>query len=692
MPEFRDQTLYFIVIDRFHDGNPQNNVGKDGTTYDATRKEWYKYWGGDLLGIVRKLDYLRGMGISAIWITPVFDQVDTLVQLAVPMAPYHGYWTKDFKRIDEHLVEDPAHVRVFTRNDTIFDDLIKQMHERGMRLVLDVVCNHSNPNAIGARGELYDDGRKLATYDEDRDQWYHHAGEVTDWRNLNEIQEKSFAGLSDFNEESFAFRSYIKSAIQLWLDKGCDALRVDTVKHMPLWFWQEFTGDMLKHNPDLFMFGEWFLGGVYDPDAVTFANRSGMSMLDFAMCFALQNAFAKDRSLRELADVVERDGAYRTASELVTFIDNHDLQRFLSLRNDPVRLRMAVDVIMVARGIPCIYYGTEQALHDDTNQGNDPYNRPMMASWDEEAMIYRDIAKLARLRRENLAVQKGGMFTRALSDDVYVFERAYMGHSCLVAVSKGAAHRVSLSHLALPDGVYTNLLADEGAASQAAEKKPIQVEDKDPLPVKDHDKDHDKDKDRDKDHDKDKDRDKDHDKDRDKDHDKDKDRDKDKDHDKDKGFAAIKLKAPVRITERSGDPGPDIAAPLRVKDGKAELVLPRDTVMVFHCTPPALSGKVIITVQLNGLQTQHGESIYVVGDCPELGSWDQARALRLEYINVNTWSLDVPFNQSVGELVRYKYFVKDAAGHLRRENCLGHKHRVPQSGRGNFRDLWEDLP
>src|SRR5262249_44998477 len=142
------------------------------------------------------LDYLHRMGISGIWLTPVFDQVDSVVQMAVPMAPYHGYWAKDFKRIDEHLVEHPDHVRVFSRSDTIFDRLIADMHGRGMKLILDVVCNHSNPTTPGARGELYDDGWKLASYDEDKGQWYHHAGEVKDWGNLDEVQSKSFAGLS----------------------------------------------------------------------------------------------------------------------------------------------------------------------------------------------------------------------------------------------------------------------------------------------------------------------------------------------------------------------------------------------------------------------------------------------------------------------------------------------------------------
>jgi cyclomaltodextrin glucanotransferase len=461
MREFRGETVYFILIDRFCDGDPQNDTGKDAASYDPTHTRWYHYWGGDLLGVISKLDYLHQMGVTAIWLTPLFDQVDALVQMAEPMTGYHGYWAKDFKRLDEHLVENPEDVRLFARDDTIFDRLVKELRARGMSLLLDVVCNHSNPNVIGSCGELYDDGRKLASYHQDKDAWYHHAGEVKNWKDLNEVQAKTFAGLSDFNEESHAFRSYIKGAIMKWLDRGGDGLRVDTVKHMPLWFWQEFTGDILAHKPDAFLFGEWFLGGVYDADAVEFANHSGMSMIDFALHFAVTNSLARDKSFAEIADVLSKDGRYRAATELMTFVDNHDLPRFLSVRNDAARLRMAVDFIMTARGIPILYYGTEQCLHNDTNGGEDPYNRPMMESWDQDTPIYRDVKTLAELRRKNLAVQKGATHTRHLDDDVYVFERTYMGHICLVAMNKGPSMMLKLDALQLPDGSYQNLLGKE---------------------------------------------------------------------------------------------------------------------------------------------------------------------------------------------------------------------------------------
>ena len=106
MNDFRKQTIYFIVIDRFFDGNPENNSGKNPELFDSTKTDWWKYWGGDIRGIINKLDYLQAMGITAIWITPVFDQIDHVISPdGVKMAPYHGYWAKDFKRLDEHLVD-----------------------------------------------------------------------------------------------------------------------------------------------------------------------------------------------------------------------------------------------------------------------------------------------------------------------------------------------------------------------------------------------------------------------------------------------------------------------------------------------------------------------------------------------------------------------------------------------------------
>jgi len=591
MEDFRRETIYFIVVDRFCDGDPENNHGKCDDQYDPTRRDWHLYWGGDLDGIVRRLGYLKGLGVGALWITPVFEQIDEVViDGGVRHAPYHGYWARDFKRIDEHVVNHADDVRVFARQDTVFDRLVAALHESGTKLILDIVCNHSSPHLVGGRGVLYDDGVKLASYDDDGGTWYHHLGDVRNWGDLSEVQNRDLCALSDFNEESYAFRCYIKGAIRQWLDKGVDGLRVDTVKHMPLWFWQEFVSDMRRHQPGVFMFGEWFQGGAYDPDSIQFARTSGMSIIDFSLRQALVDALAHDgsRGFLQVAEVFARDGAFPTASELVTFVDNHDLPRFLSLRNDPERFRLANLLVMTARGIPCLYYGSEQLLHDDTNGGNDPYNRPMMERWDETAPLYRDLRRLADLRRENIAVQKGGMFPHLVMPDVYVFSRRYAGAAVVVALNRGAPAEVGVADLPLPDGSWPCVLDGREVAVQA---------------------------------------------------------------------------------------------------GRATLRLGRNDALVLAHIPPRAEGVARCELQLNGLSTRFGEEVFVVGDCPELGAWDYARAVKLEWINANTWCGDVLFGPTAGAEFAYKYFVRAGDG-IRRELALPRRRIAPQEGYRRFRDDW----
>ena len=247
--EFRQETMYFIVVDRFHDADPSNNEGPNPELYDETRQNWGKYWGGDLQGVIDKLDYLKNMGITAIWLTPLFEQIE---ELSAEHAALHGYWTQDFKRINPRFIASNDEISLFKAKKTVFDTLIDEMHKRGMKLVLDIVCNHSSPpDETGEKGKLYDDGTLIADFNNDVNHWYHHYGEVTAWEDEWQVQNKELAGLADFNENNPEYRAYITSAIKLWLDRGVDVLRVDTVKHMPIWFWQEFCAIISKHKPEV---------------------------------------------------------------------------------------------------------------------------------------------------------------------------------------------------------------------------------------------------------------------------------------------------------------------------------------------------------------------------------------------------------------------------------------------------------
>jgi cyclomaltodextrin glucanotransferase len=585
--EFRQETIYFLIVDRFHDAEPSNNEGPNAALYDPTRQKWGKYWGGDLQGIIDKLDYLKNMGVTAIWISPLFEQVEDLM---FEFAAMHGYWTKDFKRINPRFVGTNESTSLATCN--VFNRLVKEMHSRGMKLILDIVCNHSSPDVNGQKGKLYDDGVAIADFYNDVNNWYHHNGEVTDWEDQWQLENCEMAGLADFDESNIDFRNYIKSAIKKWLDLGVDALRVDTVKHMPLWFWQEFNSDLQTHKPSIFIFGEWGFSKPWDRGSVNFANKSGMSILDFGLCEAIRAALAKNSEggFHLLQDIFDLDRLYDTASELITFIDNHDMPRFQSLNSNPDILRMAMILIMTARGIPCIYYGTEQYLHNDNNGGNDPYNRPMMQQWDTNTQIYKDLQLFSKLRRLNPAISLGSQVQKYITPDVYAYLRRYRDSRCFVAMNKGQAITIDINNTELEDGEYTCI-----------------------------------------------------------------------------------------VTSRR----------FEVKHGKLRgLSLQHKEIVVLSYVGDRVKGKTIVRAQLNGITTQYGEAIAVVGDCPELGNWNISKAYRLEYINENTWFGEIPFTESAGKAIAYKYVILRHNQPPRYENLVNRRWILVDRGTVKWRDNW----
>ncbi|MEC4812350.1 MAG: alpha-amylase family glycosyl hydrolase [Scytonema sp. PMC 1069.18] len=590
--EFRQETLYFIVVDRFHDGDPENSEGSNPELYDPSKQDWGKYWGGDLQGVIDKLDYLKNMGVTAVWLTPLFEQIE---ELFVGNAAMHGYWTRDFKRINPRFIangEDPSLNKTQETRNTTFDRLIDELHQRNMKLVLDIVCNHSNPDISGTKGELYDDGVKIADFNDDVNHWYHHYGEVQDWENEWQVQNCELSGLATFNENNIEYRNYIKSAIKQWLDRGVDALRVDTVKHMPIWFWQEFTGDLYNHKPDVFIFGEWIFSHPCDDRSVEFANNSGMTILDFGLCVAIRQALAEDLEggFQLIQDVFDLDDRYNGATELITFIDNHDMPRFQSLNSDSGRLTLAIVLIMTSRGIPCVYYGTEQYLHEDTDGGNDPYNRPMMEKWDTDTEIYRYLRLLSGLRRLNPSVSMGSQWQKYITPDIYCYVRRYRDSLCFVALNKGEAITLPEVDTELPDGEHTCVMT----------------------------------------------------------------RNK-----------------------------------YEVKDGKIyDFYLESHGVIVLSRVGERVKGQTIIRAQLNGVRTQFGETIAVIGDCPELGNWDIAKAYPLEYINQNTWFAEIPFNESAGKLISYKYVMLREGRSPLRENLVNRRWVIAKEGTVKWRDTW----
>jgi len=454
----KQDLCYQIVTDRFADGDTtNNNPAKSPGLYDASKTNWKEYWGGDFAGIQQKLTYLKNMGVTSIWISPHVDNVDVpVVYNGVTNTGYHGYWTRDFKKTEEHF-----------GSLADFDALISAAHANGMKVIMDWAPNHTSPAdpanpSFAENGKLYDNGTLIGSYSNDPNGLYHHNGGITNYDDLYQDQFYNLADLADLDQQNSTVNSIAKTDAQYWVNRGVDGIRMDAVKHMTLG-WQKSFADTMQGTKDTTLFGEWFLGGQSDPtyaDNVKFANTSGVSVLDFYTNIAMRQAFAQGGSMSALDAAITKTGADYTYKEnLVTFLDNHDMSRFLTVNNNNGLLHQALAFMLTVRGTPCLYYGTEQYLHNDTSGGGDPYNRPMMPGFSTTSTAYQEITKLSVLRQSNPALAYGTHQQRWLSGDTYVYERRFGSNVVLVAINKGTTNQ-SLTNLstALPAGSYTDYL------------------------------------------------------------------------------------------------------------------------------------------------------------------------------------------------------------------------------------------
>ena len=459
--DFKREVIYQIITDRFFDGNTANNNPSQSVgLYDATKTNWRLYWGGDLQGIQQKMSYLAGMGVTAIWISPPVDNLNTNIPDGGgnPTASYHGYQGRDFKRIEEHFGNA-------SNTWTDFDAMVSAAHSNGIKVIVDFAPNHSTQDNAGEFGSLYDNGTFLGNYTSDTNGYFHHNPNISGggWDDRYQVQYYTLFDLADVNQEHATMDGYMKAAAQLFQQHGVDGFRIDAVKHVT-WGWEYSFANSIYTYGDSFLFGEWYQGNTADPlyhDSYKFANKSGISLLDFPLNTAIRNVFGSNSNFSDIDSIITAEGNNFTWKEdLVTFVDNHDMARFLSVNNNNNRLHEAMSFILTSRGIPCIYYGTEQYLHNDTGGGTDPYNRPMMPGFSTTTTAYTLTNRLSALRRSNPAIPYGSMAQRWISNDVYIYERKFFGSTVLVAINKNETTGYSISGLntSLPVGTQSDYL------------------------------------------------------------------------------------------------------------------------------------------------------------------------------------------------------------------------------------------
>lgn len=458
--DFTADLIYQIVTDRFVDGDPSNNPPPERFSASCAATELF--CGGDWKGIEARIrdGYLGGMGVSAIMVSVPVENIDALLPPSI--SAFHGYWLRDLKRSN----------RAFgTLAD--FRSLVATAHAHGIKVMIDFANNQTSPvraddPGYGENGVLTDAGRPLVSFSSDPHGMYHRFGPVG-----MATQEQRLYGaiweMADINQQHPAMDAYLKSAIRFWLDLGIDAIRADSVKHIPL-AWQRTWVEAINSHRPVFLVGEWFVGrGERDPEAFAFANRSGMGVLDFPFAQAVRAVLHyRERDMRHLDQVVAEGAAgYARPLEQVTFIDNHDQNRF-TLSDAPEHRRITeqgIALALTSRGTPMLYYGTEQYMH---GKGHSPHNRARMSRFDTSTPAYRLSASLAALRKTNPALRFGSQETRWVSADAWVFERRFHGHTVLVAINRDQQRPAAIGALAtaLPCAAHQDVL--KGAFGGAA--------------------------------------------------------------------------------------------------------------------------------------------------------------------------------------------------------------------------------
>ncbi|HEY0001759.1 MAG TPA: pullulanase-type alpha-1,6-glucosidase [Actinoplanes sp.] len=489
----KSEQYYFVLPDRFANGSTANDrAGLAGdrlaTGYDPADKGFYH--GGDLPGVIERLDYIQGLGTTAIWLAPVFKNRPVQGSGSDISAGYHGYWITDFTQVDPHFGTNADLKR-----------LVKLAHQRGMKVFLDIIANHTADVLQNAQGDYdyvdkasapykdaqgrafddrnYSDGRngfprvstasfpytpvfptpadravKVPAWLNDPTM-YHNRGNSTFSGENSEYGD--FYGLDDlWTERPDVVRGLTRIYADWIADTGIDGYRLDTVKHVDLDFWSQFSAGIDQAaaragKKDFFMFGE-----VYSADQEiesTYVRQGGLpATLDFSFQEAAKGFVAGAGSAQALADVYAKDALYTArdtgADRLPTFLGNHDMGRIGSFIEgggaDPAsylrRDQLAHELMFLTRGQPVVYSGDEQGF---TGPGGDKDARQdMFASQSADYLdddligtdrthavdnfntahpLYRTIASLAALRKAHPALSDGIQIPRYAANGPGVF-------------------------------------------------------------------------------------------------------------------------------------------------------------------------------------------------------------------------------------------------------------------------------
>ncbi len=494
-PAWQDQVIYFIMIDRFNDGDPNNNDQGKGE-YDPN--DHRKFSGGDLQGIIDKIDYIKNLGATAVWITP--PVANQWWDPTIKYGGYHGYWAEHFKEIDAH----------FGTLET-YKQLSHVLHQNGMYLIQDIVANHTG-NFFDYQGSYNPDNPvenftpNLHTVPNTRPSQFpfnlndindpsHREANIYRWTPTilhfsDDFQRLNYqlSGLDDLNTANPRVREALRESYGYWIkEAGVDGYRIDTVIYVEHDYWHDFMHSTDPEAPgmnlaakttgreDFLTFGEAFIGAdpLDNTGDVQVASYLGTdekpelkAVLNFPLYFTIDRVFSQGQPTSHLGfrlRTASDSSIYKNPFIIPNFIDNHDTQRFISTANS-VALQQALMLLMTIPGIPVIYQGTEKLFSQQRaslfangwgSGGKDHFS--------ETSEMYRFVKNLIEIRTGNKVFSRGNLAIlqdSPVGPGVLAYKREYRDQTAVI-IFNTADQKILMSNLktGLPPGTTLNLLA-----------------------------------------------------------------------------------------------------------------------------------------------------------------------------------------------------------------------------------------
>ena len=457
-----DDVLYLIMPDRFANGDPTNDEPAEfpGSHARAKPRAWH---GGDLRGVQDHLTYLKDLGVTTVWLTPIVTNGAT--------QDYHGYGAVDLYAVDPHLG---------TLQD--YQDLVAAAHKLHMKILFDVVPNHVGPLHPWVANPPTPDwfhgtaNDHLSTFSPWKPDFYGQSDKRDVTNDLFEALEDPhtppqmranlttgwfFGLLPDLNTENSLVVEYLTQNSIWWAESsGLDGFRIDTFPYVPRKFWAEWHSVLRKYYPRLSTIGE-----VFHPDPIVTSffvgGRKGWdgidtqltTVFDFPTFFTLRDVLLKQAPVGKIANILRQDSLYPHPDFLISFFANHDVPRFASMPGSSIaKVKLAFGLTLTLRGIPELYYGDEIAMPG----GNDPDNRrDFPGGWQgdeknaftaegrtpEQQEVFAYVQKLLQLRREHAALRSGQLWHLSSDDTSYVFLRETEEEKLVIAFHHGTQPR-----------------------------------------------------------------------------------------------------------------------------------------------------------------------------------------------------------------------------------------------------------